>query len=114
MVDTLNFIPFLGIILLQEMKGGLKMPTHKSAAKRLRQDKKRHERNVSVKSKLKTLAKKVEEQIQKGDINQAKEALREATSSLDKAVQKGIIHKNKAARKKSILMRKVNAIKPSP
>jgi small subunit ribosomal protein S20 len=85
------------------------LPTHKSAAKRLRQDRKRHKRNVAVKSKLKTFAKKVEEQIQKGDIDKAKEVLREAISSLDKAAQKGIIHKNKAARKKSTLMKKVNA-----
>ena len=40
---------------------------------------------------------------------QATEDVRAAISEIDKAVAKGIVHKNTAARKKSRLMKKLNA-----
>ena len=67
----------------------------------------RRERNRAYRSKIKTYIKKAEEAIEKGE--GAEEAVREAISLLDKAVSKGIIHPNKAARKKSSLMKKLNA-----
>jgi small subunit ribosomal protein S20 len=83
---------------------------HKSAMKRMRQDEKRRLRNVSVKSSLKTYAKHVENLIGRKDATNAELMLRKAVSMLDKAAGKGIIHPNKAARKKAALSRKVHAL----
>ena len=44
-----------------------------------------------------------------GDASQAGPALAAAAKQLDKAAAKGVIHKNKAARMKSRLAKKVNA-----
>jgi len=47
--------------------------------------------------------------IRRFEENSDQETLNQALSSLDKAVKRGIIHKNKAARNKSQLMKAVNA-----
>jgi small subunit ribosomal protein S20 len=83
---------------------------HKSAMKRMRQDERRHLRNVSVKSALKTYAKRVEGLVSSRDATSADSTLRKAMSALDKAASKGVIHRNKAARKKAALSRKVHAL----
>jgi small subunit ribosomal protein S20 len=83
---------------------------HKSAMKRMRQEEGRHLRNVSVKSALKTYAKHVEALIMRKDSTNAQITLRKAVSALDKAAGKGVIHPNKAARKKAALSRKVHAL----
>jgi small subunit ribosomal protein S20 len=80
---------------------------HKSAMKRMRQDERRHLRNASVKSSLKTYAKHVESLVARKDVANAEVMLRKAVSALDKAAGKGVIHPNKAARKKAALSRKV-------
>ncbi len=79
------------------------MPNIKAAEKWVRQSDKRELRNRDVKTRLKTLFKKAKIS---GDAAQAPAV----ESQLDKAAQKGIIHPNKAARKKSRL---VKAIKVS-
>lgn len=83
---------------------------HKSAMKRMRQDERRHLRNVSMKSALKTYAKGVERLVASKDVTHADSTLRKAVSALDKAAGKGVIHPNKAARKKAALSRKVHAL----
>jgi small subunit ribosomal protein S20 len=83
---------------------------HKSAMKRMRQDEKRHRRNVSVKSSLKTFARRVEHLVAEKDARNAETLLRKAVSAFDKAAGKGIIHPNKAARRKASLSRKVHAL----
>jgi small subunit ribosomal protein S20 len=83
---------------------------HKSAMKRMQQEERRHLRNVSVKSALKTYAKRVETLLVRKDTASADTALRKAVSALDKAAAKGVIHPNKAARKKAALSRKVHAL----
>jgi small subunit ribosomal protein S20 len=44
----------------------------------------------------------------KGNLEEAREAVQMATRALDKAAAKGIIHKNNAARRKSRLMQQLN------
>jgi small subunit ribosomal protein S20 len=83
---------------------------HKSAMKRMRQEERRHLRNVSVKSALKTHAKRVETLMARKDPASAETTLRKAVSALDKAAGKGVIHPNRAARKKAALSRKVYAL----
>jgi len=63
-----------------------------------------------VKSALKTYAKRVERLVSRKDATSADSTLRKAVSALDKAAGKGIIHPNKAARKKAALSRKVHAL----
>jgi len=84
------------------------MANIKSAKKRILVTKKKEMRNKSIKSKVKTLVKKVEAAIEAGDQAAAKEALTLATSKISKAANKGIYHKNTAARKISRLTVAVN------
>jgi small subunit ribosomal protein S20 len=83
---------------------------HKSAMKRMRQEERRHLRNTSVKSALRTYAKHVESLVARNDTVNAETMLRKAISALDKAAGKGVIHPNKAARKKANLSRKVHGL----
>ncbi len=80
------------------------MPHHKSAIKRMRQDKKRRERNRAVKSQVKTAIKKA---CSLAGTDQAISAMREAQSIIDRAAKKGVIHWKNAARKKSRLAKKL-------
>jgi small subunit ribosomal protein S20 len=82
------------------------MANIKSQKKRNITNAKRHERNKSVKAELKTRTKRVEATIGTDDND---DAVRAATKRIDSAASKGIIHKNAAARKKSRMMKKVNA-----
>lgn len=81
------------------------MPQHKSAIKRVRQNEKRRKHNQPQRSKMKTLVKKALETTDKA---QAQEAVREATSYLDKMAAKGLVHENFAARRKSKLAQHMN------
>jgi small subunit ribosomal protein S20 len=65
-------------------------------------------RNKSVRSFVKTCLAKAEELIAKKEMEAAKEAVVKAVSALDRAARKGVIHPNKAARRKSRLMKKLN------
>ena len=85
------------------------MPIKKSAFKELRKGKKRHLRNIGVLSELKTLNKKLISLLNEKKLEEAKKTLKTLTLKLDKAAAKKIIHKNKASRKKSRLMRKLKA-----
>lgn len=81
------------------------MPQHKSAIKRMRQNKKRRAHNNARRSKMRTLIKKV---LSTSDKQKAEEYLKEAVSFIDRLAVKNIIHPNTAARKKSQLTTHVN------
>lgn len=83
------------------------MPNIKAAIKWTRQSEKRTKRNLSVKTRLKTVFKKAK-------ISSDDTVVRSVESAFDKAAQKGIIHPNKAARKKSRLAKAVAAFKAMP
>ncbi len=86
------------------------MATHKSAIKRQKQAEKKHEINKSVKSMLKTLAKKVEQAVEAKNADVAKDAMVKAMKAYDKAVSAGILHKNTSSRKISRLSAKVSKL----
>jgi small subunit ribosomal protein S20 len=86
------------------------MPNKKSASKELRKAVKRSAANKTVASKLKNLVKTNLKQIKAGD-KKVKEEFIKTIKAIDKAAKKGIIKKNTASRKKSLLMRRVNALK---
>jgi small subunit ribosomal protein S20 len=81
-----------------------------SAEKRQRQDEKRRLQNKSVKTAIRSAAKKVVVASQKKDAQAAKEALLEMTKRIDSAARKGIVKKNSAARKKSRMQKLVNTL----
>ena len=86
------------------------MPQRKAALKRLHADKKRRLRNIKVRGDLKKTLKKFQSLLAAKSIQEAKKALIEIISKLDKAVSKGIIKKNTANRKKSRLTINVNRL----
>ena len=88
------------------------MANIKSQNKRNRQNDKRHERNTTVRSALKTSTKKVQTAVGEGDAETATARQREAARALDKAASKGVLHKRTAARKKSRLAKAVNKTSP--
>lgn len=81
-----------------------------SAAKRFRQSEKRRIRNKTVRSQVRTSAKKVLVAIEKNDSSQAEEAFRAYVKLIDSAARKGVYHQNTAGRKKSRMAKKVNAL----
>jgi small subunit ribosomal protein S20 len=83
---------------------------HKSAIKRVRQNRKRNERNRQQRSKMRTLIKNVETALAEQNSEKAQTDLAAAIRILDKSASKGLIHKNKAARKKSALTRHLNRL----
>ncbi len=84
------------------------MPRLKSAQKQVRVTERRRLRNKSIRSQCKTNITRAERLIFSGELEQAKEAVVAAISSLDKAAEKGIIHPNNTARRKSRLVNKLN------
>ena len=86
------------------------MAHHASALKQQRQSLKHRDRNRRNVSRLKTKIKSLRSAIAKGDASAVKGALAETISEIDKAAKKGVIHDNAAARYKSRLSRRVNAV----
>jgi len=84
------------------------LPNIKSAKKRVLITERNRQRNVAIKSEIKTAIRKTLESIKAGNTEETKARLNKAYSVIDKAVSKGILHKNTAARKKGRLTRHVN------
>lgn len=83
------------------------MPNNAAAKKRMRQEQKRRLHNRSIKSIVKTQVTRARQAIA-ADVD-AEAAVRAAVSELDRAAKKGVIHRNNAARRKSRLMKQLNA-----
>ncbi|EPY08917.1 30S ribosomal protein S20 [Paenibacillus alvei TS-15] len=86
------------------------MPNIKSAVKRVKTNDKRRLLNASQKSALRTAVKAADTALANNEAETAKSAVALASKKLDKAVTKGLVHKNAAARKKSRLATKLNAL----
>lgn len=86
------------------------MAHSRSAKKRVLIAERNRERNQAVKSRVKTMVKKVLSAVEVKEVEAANVALSVAYKELDKAVSKGIIKKNTASRKKARLAAKVNAL----
>lgn len=89
------------------------MPQRRAAEKRLRADKKRIARNLSIKRKIKQAIKQFLKSLETKNIQDAKKKLDAVYKALDKAVAKNFIHKNKASRKKSRLAKRLKNLKAS-
>lgn len=87
------------------------MANLKSSLKRIRQNEKRRLRNRSRRNRARTLVKQARAQIESGDFERAEQATRAALRDLDKTASKGVIHRRNAARRKSRLMKRLNALR---
>ncbi|MBK8177807.1 MAG: 30S ribosomal protein S20 [Planctomycetes bacterium] len=83
------------------------MATSKQSQKRIRTNEKARIANKAVRGAMKTAVKQA---VGAPDAKQGKEALALAMKKLDKASKAGVIHKNAAARRKSRLARRLNAL----
>jgi small subunit ribosomal protein S20 len=89
------------------------MPNTKSAARRVRNSARKRLHNRNVKSRLHSLEKKYLGLVSAGSKDEAAKTLREVASAFDKAAKTGVLHHATAARKKSRLSLRLNAIKPA-
>lgn len=85
------------------------MPRNFSGEKRNRTSRVRALRNASIKSSVKTAARRVNEALAANDAEMSADKLSAAYSAIDRAVKKGVIHANQGARRKARLAAKVNA-----
>lgn len=87
------------------------MPQKRQAKKELRKTKARTSRNKAVKDSIDYLFRQFKKAILNNEKSKAQELVRKLTKAIDKAAKKNIFHKNNAARKKSKLVKKLNALK---
>ena len=86
------------------------MANIKSAKKRVLVTATKTARNKAIRSRVKTMIKKVDAAVAAGDKAAAQASLLNAISEIDKAATKGGYHKNTASRKVSRLTKAVNSI----
>ena len=86
------------------------MANIKSSAKRAQLIEKSTAKNRAAKSLMKTNTKKFNAAVEDGDRNTAENAYKTAVKTVDRAATKNLIHRNKAARRKSSMARKLNAM----
>ena len=81
-----------------------------SAAKRFRQSEKRRIKNKTLRSEVRSSAKKVLAAIERKDGTEAQNAFQAYVKLVDSAAHKGVYHPNTVGRKKSRMAHKVNAL----
>jgi small subunit ribosomal protein S20 len=82
-----------------------------SAKKRVRQNAKRRTINRARKSQVKTQVKRLETALSAGNVEAATAEFQATVKKLDKTASTSTMHKKTAARKKSRLAKKLNALK---
>ena len=86
------------------------MANIKSSAKRVLLSQKAAAKNKAARSLMKTNIKKFNAAAAAGDLEAAESAYRTAAKTVDRAATKNLIHRNKAARRKSALAKKLNSM----
>ncbi|MHC5111844.1 MAG: 30S ribosomal protein S20 [Planctomycetota bacterium] len=81
-----------------------------SAKKRNRQNERNRIRNRARRALIKTEKRRFFDALQGGKMDEARELLRGLSKQLDQTAAKGTIHKRTAARQKSRLTRRLNAV----
>lgn len=87
------------------------MPTIESAKRRVRVNEKKRKKNRKWKDELRDNLRALKDVIENEDPEQAEEQFRKTVKIIDKCASRGIIHENKAARKKSHFAKKLNQLK---
>jgi len=90
------------------------MPHTPSAAKRLRKTEKRKKQNRIVAKSLKVKRKATDAAIKTGDAGKIGTEYKTTQAALDRAADKGYIHRNKAARLKSRLTKRIKDAAKAP
>ena len=85
----------------------------KSAAKKARQAEKHRQRNVALRTRMRSAIKKAVKATGAGDAAAATTACQAAVPAIDTMVSKGLVHRNKAARHKSRLNKALKTLKAS-
>ena len=83
----------------------------RQSLKAQRKDKKRHQRNIKIKSGLKKNLKKLQGFISEKKLEEARKILKETVSQLARAAKKKVVNPNTAKRKISRLSKKVSGLK---
>lgn len=81
-----------------------------SAKKRVRQSEKRNAQNRGRRAVIKSQLRDVKDAMTAGDPIKAKAEVAAAVKLLDRESTRGLMHKNEAARRKSRLAKKLNAL----
>jgi small subunit ribosomal protein S20 len=89
------------------------MANIKSKIKRIGTNNKARQRNLTVRTELKTRVRQTRQAIVLGELDQAQTNYKQAAKKLDIAVSKGVIHKNQAAKRKSKLANQINSLNAS-
>ena len=87
------------------------MANTKSAEKAARRAETNRNRNVTLRSRMRTALRKVNDAVATGNKTDAAAALKDAQPMIDSLVNKNVIHRNKAARHKSALAARIKALK---
>lgn len=82
----------------------------KSAKKRAVQSEKRRKHNASRRSMMRTYIKKVYAAVAAGDKQTAETTFKDMQAVVDRQAARGLIHKNKAARHKANLIKKIKLL----
>ena len=90
------------------------MPHTPSAGKRLRKSEKRRKLNRTVSKKIKLQLRTTRDELKGADAKKVGESIVATQTMLDRAADKGYIHKNKAARLKSRLVKRLRAATTAP
>jgi len=86
------------------------MPSRKSAILEIKKAKKRQLRNTERKKVLKIEEKQINALLAAKDVDKLKKAAPKYVARVDKAVGQKIMHKNKASRKKALVLKKINKL----
>ena len=86
------------------------MPNIKASILSVKSDAKRRAKNAAEKSRVRTASRRVLDAVEAGNVDEAKSLLTAACKTIDMAAANHVFHKNCAARKKSRLARKVDAL----
>ncbi len=86
------------------------MPNIKSSIRSVKTDAERRAKNAPMKAAYRNASRKVVALTATGSQEEAQATFAIASGLIDKAARKGIIHKNAAARRKSRLAKKINAM----
>jgi len=84
------------------------MANIKSQKKRIGTNEIRRQKNVAVRSRVKTLVKNANTAVASKSADEARNDVKAAISAIDRACSKGVIPPNQAARRKSSLMQRCN------
>ncbi len=86
------------------------MANTKSAKKRSRQSDKRALHNRSIKTRVRSARRALNDALASGDANEAGTKYRSLVSAADRAAKNGVIHKNAASRLKGLYARRIAAL----